>query len=207
MAELSLRGLDKRAVLAALYNAASPGGAQSLGWLAHQPGGMTLDEAASWLEGQQDFDYLQGRCLKVDLSGETLDPWRYDRDYGQGAAERVLAHLIFERRGQAEAEAVQLLMQLPLPPPAGETITHDLGALRPVWNGLLDLIAEFSADHPLWRFIDQSRDLQAHPSWVRRIFEGGPPPFLSDAWSRMERIDHLTGVEHSSASNTLTSPG
>ncbi|GAA4002104.1 hypothetical protein GCM10022631_10930 [Deinococcus rubellus] len=82
MAELSPRSLDRSAVLAALYNGASPGGAESLGWL----------------ERQQDFDYLQGRCLKVDLSSETLDPWLYDRQYGEGAAGRVLAHLTAELR-------------------------------------------------------------------------------------------------------------
>lgn len=37
-----------------------------------------------------DFDYLQGRVLKVHLSDDELDPWLYDRDIGQGAAERII---------------------------------------------------------------------------------------------------------------------
>ena len=159
MPELSLRGLNKSAVLAALYNNATPGSPQSLGWFAHQSGNMTLDEASRWLARQTEFDYLQGRSLKVDLSGETFNPRLYDRDHGEGAAARVLTQLISLRREQAEVETRQLLAQLPPVPPAGEALTHDLDTLRPVWNGLLDLIAEFSVGHPLAHFIDQSFNL------------------------------------------------
>lgn len=31
------------------------------------------------------FDYLFGRCLKVDLTGDEAEPWGYDRDWGEGA--------------------------------------------------------------------------------------------------------------------------
>ena len=36
------------------------------------------------------FDYLYGRVMKVDLSKDTFDPFLYDRDNGQGAAERAI---------------------------------------------------------------------------------------------------------------------
>jgi hypothetical protein len=37
--------------------------------------------------------YLKGRVMKVDLSGDSFGPWLYDRDNGDGAAERVIAEL------------------------------------------------------------------------------------------------------------------
>lgn len=40
-----------------------------------------------------DFDYLKGRVMKVNLSGDTLNEWGYDRDNGTGAAERAIASL------------------------------------------------------------------------------------------------------------------
>lgn len=36
------------------------------------------------------FDYLNGKVLKVDIGGDELDPWLYDRDNGNGTAERVV---------------------------------------------------------------------------------------------------------------------
>jgi len=54
---------------------------------------MTTEEAASLLESHTYFDYLKGRVMKVDLSGDELDPWLYDRDNGHGAAKRVIDSL------------------------------------------------------------------------------------------------------------------
>ena len=36
------------------------------------------------------FDYLEGRVMKIDLSGDTVDPRGYDRDNGQGAVQKVI---------------------------------------------------------------------------------------------------------------------
>ena len=54
---------------------------------------MTITEAADLLERDTYFDYLKGRVMKVDLSGNELDPYLYDRDNGEGAAERVVSGL------------------------------------------------------------------------------------------------------------------
>lgn len=83
MATISLKGLNKGKVLAALYNASHP---QGLGILHFDPDPMTLEQAEFLLKRQTDFDYLKGRVLKVDLSGDEFDPWLYDRDNGEGAA-------------------------------------------------------------------------------------------------------------------------
>jgi len=96
--EIDIKGLDKAAVLAALYNASQQ---QGMGF-SHPRGtcAMTVEEAREALKGRDDngnrdmyFDYLHGRVMKVDLSGDTLKTWLYDRDNGQGAAERALRKL------------------------------------------------------------------------------------------------------------------
>lgn len=84
---INLKGLNKAEVLAALYNASKPLG---MGILHFDPAPMRAEEAESLLKGQTYFDYLKGRVMKVDLSGDELDPWLYDRDNGQGAAQRVI---------------------------------------------------------------------------------------------------------------------
>jgi len=88
MNKISLIGLDKAKVLAALYNASKP---QGLGFLHYDPKLMTSKEAGILLKQTTDFDYVQGRIMKVDLSGDTFDPGLYDRDNGQVAAERAIS--------------------------------------------------------------------------------------------------------------------
>jgi hypothetical protein len=94
---ISIVEMDKAEVLAALYNRAKP---QGMGFLHYEPKDMSTDEAAEILAGQQRFDYLKGRVMKVDLSGDKFDPRLYDRDNGDGAAERVVVAL---RSGSAPA--------------------------------------------------------------------------------------------------------
>jgi len=85
--KISLHGLNKAKVLAALYNASKP---QGLGVLHYTPQDMSLEEA-EWLLTQTNyFDYIAGRVMKTDLSGDVLDTWGYDRDNGDGAAQRAL---------------------------------------------------------------------------------------------------------------------
>lgn len=84
---IDITGMDKAAILAALYNNAQP---QGRGYLVAQPGDMTIEQARALLKRETSFDYIQGRVLKVHLSGDTLDPWLYDRDNGEGAAARAI---------------------------------------------------------------------------------------------------------------------
>ena len=90
MNEILLEGLDKAAVLAALYNASRPLG---MGFLHYDPKPMTIEEAREILEQRTCFDYLKGRVMKIDLSGDTLSTRLYNRDNGPGAAEMVFAQL------------------------------------------------------------------------------------------------------------------
>lgn len=116
---VDISGLSKAAVLAALYNASRPMG---MGLLQARDGDMSEQEAESYFaddgyglddsarmfptvrirRGQTYFDYLHGRPMKVDLTGDSFDPWGFDRDNGQGAAARVIARL---RDSQGERHA------------------------------------------------------------------------------------------------------
>lgn len=94
---INIKGRDKAEVLMRLYNASKPLG---MGFLHYIPKDMTLAEAQAtlssgdWLshEGRVYFDYLHGRVMKVDLSGDEFDPTLYDRDNGEGAAQNALGH-------------------------------------------------------------------------------------------------------------------
>jgi len=81
---------DKAEVLAALYNNSH---AQGMGFLHFTPEPMTADQARELLQKRTYFDYLQGRVMKVDLSGDELNPRLYDRDNGDGAAAAALASI------------------------------------------------------------------------------------------------------------------
>lgn len=88
---IDIKSVSKAKVLAALYNASRP---QGMGFVHYGPGDMTEEQAAELLSKNTYFDYLQGRVMKVDLSGDTLETRLYDRDNGPGAAERAIKHLI-----------------------------------------------------------------------------------------------------------------
>ncbi len=103
--KVDISGLNKADVLAALYNRAQPMG---MGFIHFTPEDMTREEAEKLLERGDDhqdhfggipgrsrlyFDYLKGRCMKVDLTEDEVDPRLFDRDYGEGALASVIAGL------------------------------------------------------------------------------------------------------------------
>jgi len=82
--------MDKAEVLMALCNKARR---QGMGTLISAKEPLRKEDAEELLKVQTYFDYLGGRVLKVDLSGDEFNPVLYDRDNGQGAAARALEHL------------------------------------------------------------------------------------------------------------------
>ena len=88
---IDLTDVNKAEVLSALYNKSKPLG---MGLMHYTPQDMTVLEAERLLLDNTYFDYVKGRVMKIDLSGNFLDPYLYDRDNGQGAAERALKHLL-----------------------------------------------------------------------------------------------------------------
>ncbi len=90
--KISLQGLDRTEVLAALYNASRP---QGMGFLRYDETPMTKEQAQELLDATPNgyFDYLRGRVMKVDLSGDDFSPRLYDHDNGPGAAEEAIKAL------------------------------------------------------------------------------------------------------------------
>ena len=85
---MNIQGLDKGAILAALYNASKP---QGLGALFASSETMTAQQAHALLDANGTrFDYLRGRVMKVDVGPDDLWLGLYDRDNGDGAGERAI---------------------------------------------------------------------------------------------------------------------
>src|SRR5262249_35234053 len=100
MAKVDISGLSKSAVLAALYNNSLAFG---MGVLHFESSDMLESEAREYIETCKkeqttgdpilDFDYVKGRRLKVDLSGDSLDSRAYDLVLDPGLAGRVIENL------------------------------------------------------------------------------------------------------------------
>ncbi len=89
MSIVNIAGLSKGVVLQALFNASKH---QGLGFLQVEGAKpMTLDDANDITANDLYFDYCRGRVLKVDISGDEFEARSYDRDNGNGAAERAIA--------------------------------------------------------------------------------------------------------------------
>lgn len=86
---INIKGLDKAKVLKALYDGSHVHG---LGFL-QAVSRFTLDDARICLRETNYFDYLYGRVLKVDLSGDSFDERLYDRDNGSGAAQKAISKI------------------------------------------------------------------------------------------------------------------
>lgn len=91
MAQVSIMGLNKAAVLAALYNNSKVLG---MGILHATGKPMLIEEAQEIIdEGIFSFDYLHGKVMKVDIEGDEFSSWGYDRDNGENTAETVIQRL------------------------------------------------------------------------------------------------------------------
>lgn len=79
---------DKAEVLAALYNNSHPHG---MGFIHYNPEPMTIEQAREILKQTTYFDYLAGRVMKISLESNIVHTWGYNRDNGNGAAERAIS--------------------------------------------------------------------------------------------------------------------
>ena len=99
---VDIKGLDKARVLKALYDHSH---VQGLGFMhAAEEGTVTVESCAELLEKYTQFDYLHGRVLKVDLSGDEFDERLYDRDCGEGAAQKAVDSVRAERENSGDAD-------------------------------------------------------------------------------------------------------
>lgn len=98
---VDIKGLDKARVLKALYEHSH---VQGLGaFQAVHMGVPTLEYFAGLLEKGTYFDYLGGRVLKVELSGDEFDERLYDRDCGEGAAQQAVDSIRAEQEDGGDA--------------------------------------------------------------------------------------------------------
>ncbi len=90
MSEINISGLDRADLLAALFNASKPLGLGFLDSGSQNP--MTKADAQIEISESTGlyFDYVRGRVIKCDLSGDTLRAGSYNRNNGPGAAEAVV---------------------------------------------------------------------------------------------------------------------
>ena len=88
---VNIQGLPKEKVLKALHDNSK---AQGISFLDLKD--LSLEECDRILKGKTElcFDYLYGKVMKVDISGDEFDPWLYDRDNGEGAAQRAIDTII-----------------------------------------------------------------------------------------------------------------
>ena len=88
---ISIVGLERADVLAALYNASR----RSMGFAPPaDPYLMQRDEAEILLQNVGHvFNDIADRALRVDLSGNEFDPQKYNQENGEGAAERAIEEL------------------------------------------------------------------------------------------------------------------
>ena len=102
MSKISIEGLNKADVLAGLYNASKP---QGMGFMQYESKSMTREEAESILSRTTYFDYLKGRVMKVELSKNEFESWAYDRDNGEGTAEKVIT--LIRQKGDINSDEIQ----------------------------------------------------------------------------------------------------
>lgn len=93
---VSIEGLDKAEVLLALYNASHIQGMGFLAAVDHygiEDARKDIEDMNTTFNGRLYFDYLHGRVIKTDISGDEFDPYLFDRDNGEGSAEKAIETL------------------------------------------------------------------------------------------------------------------
>lgn len=91
---MNIAGLDKAAVLAALYNGSRQQGLGYLRGAGYLP--MTVDQAREEIAARGKdlyFDYLHGRVMKVNLRGDEVATALYNRYNGDMTAEKIIENL------------------------------------------------------------------------------------------------------------------
>ncbi len=96
MNTVNIKDIPKNELLAALYNNSKPLG---MGIIHFDPTPMSLDDAQNMIDDLKNegrdlfFDYIKGRVVKVDITGDEMRTWSYNRDIGEGVAERIVESL------------------------------------------------------------------------------------------------------------------
>lgn len=89
--KVDISGIDKKALLQALYAQAEPKG---YGWFHYIPDHILPDEEMeSILAKGNRIDYLHGRAMKIYLTDNSIDTSIYNEYNGKNLAETIIASL------------------------------------------------------------------------------------------------------------------
>lgn len=103
---ISIEGIDKAKLFAALFNHAKPRGIGIFSYIHNR--NMAEEEARSELQKKLVFRLHEGRVLAVDLSGDVLDTTIYNANNGLFLAEEIIAEI----RAEASEHETTLLYSL-----------------------------------------------------------------------------------------------
>ncbi len=96
--KVNISGVDKAGLLRGLFYRAKP---QGLGFLQvryceslltdnPEPRDLLSDSDVEQILERGYVDYLKGRVMKIDISGDSVDTFLYNRDNGEDAAEEII---------------------------------------------------------------------------------------------------------------------
>ena len=90
--KVDISGLDKVEILQALFDRAQPVG---MGYIHYDKNHkLSQKDAQRILEEEDgDADYIFGRYMKVDVSGDQLETWEYNSENGDNVAEEIIQEL------------------------------------------------------------------------------------------------------------------
>lgn len=89
--KVDVSGIDKVHLLRALW-----ANSQVAAWCQVHDVYEDFDECAAkkqFAESDGSFGYFCGRVIKCNLTGDSVNPWGYDRDNGQGAFQKVVTEI------------------------------------------------------------------------------------------------------------------
>jgi hypothetical protein len=99
--DIDITGIDKVELLTALWLNSKPAAFYTFNYQVDVPG-FSKQEAKEAVK--KYIDYFCGRCIKMDLSGDTTDVYSYERDFGKGSVAGIVAELRSQRRDTTDVQ-------------------------------------------------------------------------------------------------------
>jgi hypothetical protein len=88
MSMVDITNIDKVKLLEALWKNSQPAVFLSMRCMV-----VDFDKNKANMAVNKYIDYFCGRCIKTDLSTNTVNPYLYDRDYGSGKFQQIVNSL------------------------------------------------------------------------------------------------------------------
>jgi len=88
--QVDISGIDKKMLLQSLYEYAKPLG---MGIYHYTPNDTLPNQEMESILARGHIDYLHGRAMKINISGNSVNTFSYNRNHGENAAEKIIATL------------------------------------------------------------------------------------------------------------------